>query len=110
MDTQVFRLRDLAEVAQTVDDPKVREHVSLHFYEHPERYRIIHLFAPQRWHAPEYRLVLDYPEDLVLINEVYRRLEPQFGDNFGLEEMMALLRRDPGLVAINAHCVQKPSR
>lgn len=29
--------------------PAVREHVSLYFYEHPERYRIIHLFAPARW-------------------------------------------------------------
>src|SRR5207253_5874694 len=53
VNVQVFRLSDLAEVARTVDDPVVREHVSLYFYEHPERYRPIHLFAPPSRCAPD---------------------------------------------------------
>lgn len=110
MDFQVFRLSDLAEVERTVDDPAVREHVSLYFYEHPERYRILHLFALPRWAEPDYRLVLDYPEDLVLINEIYARLEPRYGDAFGLEEIMNLLREVPELVDINKHCVEKSPR
>ena len=59
MDVQVYRLPDLEEVERTISDPAVREHVSLYFYEHPERYRIIHLFAPRRWYAPDYRFQLD---------------------------------------------------
>lgn len=110
MDVQVYGLADLAEVEREVDDPAVREHVSLYFYEHPEQYRIVHLFAPSRWARPEYRLVLDYPEDLVLLNEICRRLEPRHGDRFGLEEIMALLREDPRLPAINEHCVEKSPR
>ena len=43
---QVFRLADLREVAQTIDDEAVCEHVSLYFYEHPERYRILNMMAP----------------------------------------------------------------
>lgn len=110
MDLQVFSLADLAEVDRTVDDPAVREHVSLYFYEHPERYRIHHFFALPRWAHPDYRLVLDYHEDLLLINEIYGRLEPRCGDRFGLEEVMALLRQEPGLLAINGHCVERSAR
>jgi len=110
MDVQVYRLRDLEEVERTVHDPAVREHVTLNFYEHPDRYRIIHLFALARWHAPDYRFQLDYPEDHRLITEVYRRLEPEYGDAFGIEEIMALLRREPSLVEINRHCVEKAPR
>jgi spore coat polysaccharide biosynthesis protein SpsF len=110
MDVQVYRWRDLEEVERTVSDPAVREHVSLYFYEHPERYRLIHLFAPARWHAPDYRMQLDYPEDLRFITEVYRHLQPAYGEAFGLEEIMALLRRLPALVDINRQCVEKSPR
>ncbi len=67
-DIQVYRLSDLAEVERTISDPAVREHVSLHFYDNPQRYRIFNLFAPQRWHAPDYRFQLDYREDHQFIN------------------------------------------
>lgn len=109
-DVQVFAFSLLEEVERTVDDPAVREHVSLYFYEHPERYRLIHLIAPLRWHRPELRLQLDYAEDLQFIREIYSRLESEWGDGFGLEEILNLLREQPELAAINAHCKEKPAR
>jgi spore coat polysaccharide biosynthesis protein SpsF len=109
-DVQVFRLEDLAHVASSIFDPAVREHVSLYFYENPERYRIIHLLAPPSLQAPEQRLQLDYPEDLRFIREVYARLEPKLGDRFGVREILSLLRSNPELAAINADCVEKPVR
>jgi len=110
MDIQVYPLRELEEVERNVQDQAVREHVSLYFYEHPEIYRTIHLFAPARWHAPSYRFQLDYPEDLRFINGVYDALEPEYGDRFGLEEIMGLLKRNPRLLEINKHCQEKPPR
>ena len=110
INVQVFRLADLDEVARTVDDPAVREHVSLYFYEHPERYRLIHLFAPQRCWEPDYRLSLDYPEDHWLISEIYARLLPRYGEEFGTEEIVGLLRSEPSLVDINRHREQKKAR
>lgn len=109
-DLQVYRLCDLEDVERTIDDSAVREHVSLYFYEHPERYRIIHLLAPRRWVAPDYRLHLDYPEDLRFITEVYRRLEPLHGDAFGIEEIMTLLNQAPTLPEINRYCVERSVR
>jgi spore coat polysaccharide biosynthesis protein SpsF len=110
VDVQVFRRNALEEVERTVVDGAVREHVSLYFYEHPERYRLIHLFAPTRWRHPEYRFQLDYAEDLRFITEVFRRLEPRYQDAFGIEEIMTLLRQEPALVEINRHCVDKAVR
>lgn len=109
-DVQVFRLSALEWVANHTDDPAVREHVSLYFYEHPEKYRIIHLRAPARWSAPNYRFQLDYPEDKRFIETIYKVLEPLHGPCFGVEEIMGLIRRQPELVSINIGCQEKPVR
>jgi len=110
VDVQVFRFAALAEVEASVRDPAVREHVSLFFYENPDRYRILHLIAAKRFRAPQLRLQLDYVEDLALIREIYRRLQPRFGDTFGTPEILDLLAAEPALADINRHCVEKPTR
>jgi spore coat polysaccharide biosynthesis protein SpsF len=110
VDVQVFPFAALAEVEADVRDPAVREHVSLFFYDHPERYRILHLAAPERYRAPGLRLQLDYPEDQQLIREIYRRLEPKFGNAFGTPEILQLLAAEPALAEINRRCVEKAPR
>jgi spore coat polysaccharide biosynthesis protein SpsF len=109
-DFQVFPLELLAEVERTITDPPVREHVSLYFYENPQRYRILQLMPPPRWRLPELRLQLDYEEDLAFIRAVYERLEHAHGDAFGLEEIMQLVRREPELPELNLHCEEKAAR
>jgi len=109
-DVQVFRASDLAEIAATVTDPAVREHVSLHFYESPERYAVIYLVAPRGSRMPGTRLDLDYPEDLVFIRAILAELEPRFGLDFGTADIAELLVREPRLAEINAHCVNKAAR
>ncbi len=101
VDAQVFRLADLERVAATVDDPAVREHVSLHFYQAPD-YRVRHLEAPPALRRPELRLVLDTADDLELIRAVYARLQPKFGDRFTTADVIALIDREPGLRAAAA--------
>jgi len=110
MDVQVFQFSALAHVAAKVEDAAVREHVSLYFYEHPETYRIIHLLPLRHWFEPDYRLVLDYEEDLVFLREIWSRLFPRHGPTFSLEQMIELLRDEPQLLDINRHCLQKTAR
>ena len=107
---QVFSYSALEEVDRTVSDSAVHEHVSLHFYENPDQYSIINLMAPRRWRHPKWRFQLDYKEDLQFQNEIYRRLEPQYGSCFGTEEVVALLQREHQLIEINRHCEGKPVR
>ncbi len=110
IDAQVFRLADLEEIARTATDPAAREHVSLYFYEHPDVYRLHELEAPPELRNPEQRLQVDYSDDLALVREIYGRLEPVYGDAFGTGEILALLRDNPELAEINAHCREKTVR
>ncbi len=110
-DVQVFRTKDLDWVAENIQDEAVREHVSLYFYENPDKYRIIHLIAPPSLHAPQQRTQLDYYEDLDFITRVYEELEPIYGaTGFGAREILKLLREKPEIQQINAHCTNKPVR
>lgn len=102
MDVEVFARAALEEVAATVDDAEVREHVSLHFYRHPERYRIVNLDAPAGERAPDIRLLLDHPEDLDALDAIWRAIEAERGADFTVADVLALLRRRPDLAAINA--------
>lgn len=110
VNVQVFRTEALVEVAESVVDKACREHVSLYFYEHPEKYRIISLTSPPGQQGAHLRWQLDYLEDLIFLREVYRRLEPLYGDAFGADEVMQLLRSDPALLQINADCREKTVR
>ena len=96
--------------AALVRDPAVREHVSLHFYETPKRYRIAHLEAPEAERLPEQRLQVDYPEDLELIRGIHARLSPRHGVGYKLADIVALLRADPALAAVNRHCEERAAR
>jgi spore coat polysaccharide biosynthesis protein SpsF len=107
---QVFRLDALEHVARNISDPLVREHVSLYFYEHPELYRIIHMFPPERLRLPHARFQLDYQEDLDLIRAIYAELEPAHGDSFGLPEIIELLKVQPDLRTLNGKCKDKDVR
>jgi len=107
---QVFRTDDLRKISETINDEAVQEHVSLYFYEHPEIYKIINLVAPNRWTNTEFRFQLDYPEDLELLNKIYQFLEPKYGDDFGIEEIMQLMIDRPDLGQINIHCEEKLAR
>jgi spore coat polysaccharide biosynthesis protein SpsF len=109
-EVQVFSLDLLAGVADTVDDPAVREHVSLYFYENPARYRILALNAPPALRRPEVRLQVDYPEDLELVRTIVQRLAPRHGGAFGLPEIVGLLEQEPALRDINQHCEERSVR
>jgi spore coat polysaccharide biosynthesis protein SpsF len=110
VDVQVFPFKSLEEVERTIKDESVREHVSLYFYEHPEKYKLLNLIAPENIRRPELRFQLDYQEDLDFIRTVYSKLEPEFGPFFGTEEVVDLLNREPEIVKINQHCTEKPVR
>lgn len=99
---QVFRRERLEQIEHVATEPRHREHVSLFFYEAwPSLYRIIHLVPPPRWHRPDVRLLLDYPEDLEFARAVYGHFAPWFGDDFGLDHILLLLRQKPELLEIN---------
>ncbi len=54
------------------------------------------VYAP-RGEYPHAHMTVDYPEDLVAANEIYRRLSPE-GRAFRSYELFALLEREPALI------------
>ncbi|MBM3492291.1 MAG: spore coat biosynthesis protein F [Alphaproteobacteria bacterium] len=110
IDVQVFEADALDWIARSVGDPAVREHVSLYFYEQPERYRLINLLAPACWRRPNLRLLLDYPEDLELLRVAHRRLAGRHGETFGIAEIVGLFDAEPALAGLNSHCQERPVR
>ena len=108
-DVRVFRTRDLAEINVRSKDPADHEHVSLHFWEHPERYRCRNVETDLPEAAAHLRLTVDEQSDLDLVREVYRQLYPANPD-FTLADVLVLLDRQPALVALNRHTPQKAVR
>jgi spore coat polysaccharide biosynthesis protein SpsF len=109
MDTQVFPVAVLAEVDTLTQDPADREHVSLHIYEHPERYRVVEMESelPKRWHG--IRLTLDTPEDFRAIGRVLESLYPA-NPEFSLEDILNFLDGNPALLEMNKNVEKKPVR
>ncbi len=107
IDVLVFNFRELERINHIVHDLEAREHVSLYFFQHHDKYRILNLMAPPELECPDYRFILDYEQDLEFIRAVYSRLEPLYGNTFLLQDIMALLNREPQLIAINRHCEDK---
>ena len=71
-DVRVFSTAALAEIERSSDDPADREHVSLHFWEHPDRYRLRNVETDFPGHAKEYRLTVDTQQDFDLVLKAAR--------------------------------------
>ncbi|MFH1873161.1 MAG: glycosyltransferase family protein [Pseudomonadota bacterium] len=103
---QVYRLETLRRSASMTEDAIEREHVTLHMRRHPEIFPHVYLVAPQDQHWPEIDLSLDEEADYLLLKTIFEH----FGDAnpyFGCRETVALLKANPGWLAINRHVKRK---
>jgi spore coat polysaccharide biosynthesis protein SpsF len=108
-DVRVFSADALAEIEQTSADPADREHVSLYFWEHPEKYRLRNVATELSPLAAQLRLTVDMQPDLDLVTAIYEELYPQ-NPEFSLADVLALVERKPQLMAINVQVQQKAVR
>ncbi|HLM69346.1 MAG TPA: glycosyltransferase family protein [Longimicrobium sp.] len=108
-DCRVFTTDALDAINRTSDDPADHEHVSLHFWEHPEKYRLRNVATELPPEAAELRLTVDTPADFELVRRVYEALYPA-NPAFTLWDVLELMRREPELARINQDVRQKPVR
>lgn len=105
LDTEIVPADVLADVARTTDDPRAREHVTWHLYQHPERYRLVpHVESGDRDRSAE-RWTVDTTEDLELVRRIYDTLGTD--EPFGREAVFDVLREHPDWRDLNAHIEQK---
>jgi spore coat polysaccharide biosynthesis protein SpsF len=95
LDTEVFSFVALERAWREATRPSDREHVTAYIWKHAELFRLLNVagdpdLSDQRW-------TVDEAGDLEFVRAVYARL----GETFGMDDVLALLRRHPELKAIN---------
>jgi spore coat polysaccharide biosynthesis protein SpsF len=108
-EVRVFTTALLSELDRTTHDPADREHVSLHFWEHPEKYRLRNVRTELPSWAATLRLTVDTSEDLACITRIYEELYPK-NPAFTLNDVLDLVERKPEIGEINQHIRQKVPR
>ncbi len=99
--SEVISLRAL-ELSWAQGDARHRsELVTLYIKEHPDQFKIRLGELPSGLYRPEYRLTVDEPEDVLLVQALFERLTRP-GHVVTAREALDLLDREPALAQINA--------
>jgi spore coat polysaccharide biosynthesis protein SpsF len=106
LDTEVCSFQNLETIWKEAQEPHQREHVMPYFYDHQERFKI--LLVHHEMNYDSLRLTVDTAQDLELIRQVFARFPGR--EDFSWLEVVALLEREPGLLAINAQVQHKHYR
>ena len=108
-DVRVFTTAALAEINRTSSDPADHEHVSLHFWEHPEKYRLRNVRTELPPEVAQLRLTVDTQDDFELVRAIYEALYPRQPE-FTLADVLAFLDQHRQLAGSNQHIQQKAVR
>ena len=103
LDTEAFTAAALDRAHHLARAPREREHVTLYLYEHPSAFVLLSVPGDAD-HAAE-RWTVDTDRDLQLVREIYARLGAR--PLFGMDDVLALIAREPWIAAINADVEQK---
>jgi spore coat polysaccharide biosynthesis protein SpsF len=103
LDTEVCSFQDLETAWKEAQQAHQREHVMPYFYDHQERFKI--LLVHHEKDLGGLRLTVDTAEDLELLRQIYAHFPGR--DDFSWLEVVALLERQPELLAINAQVQHK---
>ncbi len=103
LDTEVFSFEALERAWKEARQPAEREHVTP-FLKDAGRFRIRNVESPEDLSARDLRWTVDDPGDLEFVRAVYGRLGR--GDGFGMEDVLALLAKEPALEELNMGTVR----
>ena len=103
LDVEVFGVGALTRAAAEATLPFERAHVTAFMYRNPAAFRILQVEQAEDRSA--WRWTVDEPADLEFVRAVYAALGPD--DDFGFDEVEALLLERPELARINDHVRQK---
>jgi spore coat polysaccharide biosynthesis protein SpsF len=84
------------------DDRHRSELVTLFIKEHAEQFGVVRVELPEPLYRPEYRLTVDEPADLVLMERIFDKLY-RSGEVLQTIDAIRLLDAEPELAQINAH-------
>lgn len=100
MDTEIFSRAALEAAWAEAKDPVEREHVTPFLYRNPDRFGL-DTFAEADAEGAEFRLCVDEENDFRLAGVILEAIYPDNPD-FGWRDLVAFLRGNPDMAAINA--------
>jgi len=103
-DVRIFSTESLDEINKLTKDKEDREHVSIYYIKHPEKYKIGSFIAEEEIRHPEYRLVVDEKEDFELMKKIFEHFETL---TFSIKEVIDFLKENPELALINKDITHK---
>ncbi|NPA61678.1 MAG: NTP transferase domain-containing protein [Epsilonproteobacteria bacterium] len=81
-------------------DP-LREHVSIHITEYPDRYRLKNLEAPHFYNYPDIYLEVDTAEDFEMVSSIFHHFHSRAISHFSLAQILDFLSKNGHLVELN---------
>jgi spore coat polysaccharide biosynthesis protein SpsF len=96
----VYPAAVLYDAESKITEAALREHVGIHIYRYPERYRLCNLEAPP-WHRyPDMHLEVDTPEDFAVISAIFEHFSPH-NPGFSLSQVIEFMTANPNLLNAN---------
>lgn len=114
LDVEAFTFDRFSEVERAANEPAEREHVTLYYRQHPDRFRLVNVRAKEIFDSEtllgrsDLRLTLDEADDYELLRRIYHGINPT--DHLAIEDAIAYIDKR-GLADINRNVDQKsPSK
>lgn len=101
-EVEVVSLEALERAWREADKPFQREHATPYIWDQPGLFRVGNVALPDDRLYRETRWTIDHPEDYAFVRRIFEELYPGT-PAFGMEDVLALLRRCPEIRALNAH-------
>ncbi len=99
--SQVYNVATLRRVLELVGQADYSEHMTLYMVNNPRLFKVQRVDLPPEL-VRDYRLTLDYPEDLEMFEALYRELASA-GLDASLPNVFRVLDENPGIPRLNAH-------
>jgi N,N'-diacetyllegionaminate synthase len=99
--SQVYNTEALKRVIELVGRAEYSEHMTLYMTNNPDIFKVNYVDLPEEL-IRDYRLTLDYQEDLDMFNELFKKLAEQNLDST-LVNVFKILDENPYIPKMNAH-------
>lgn len=104
----VYKGASLLKANQLVDahDP-LREHVSLNIKSRPQIFSITNLEAPPHLNYPDFFIEIDTPEDLKVLQFIFKKMENSIDKTYSLIEIINIMKSNPKIAKINSKVTRR---
>jgi len=97
---EVLNKHALIRLKSLISTDEYSEYLSLYFKNNPDLFELNEVVPPKIYRCPDYRLNLDWPEDLEVLNTIFAKLGVG-KEAVALQPVLKFLKQHPEIAAIN---------